>query len=115
LTIDWGDGGGPLPVSNQQDPSHTYSDPNRSYFIKVSAVKSGRTYRDTMDVMTVSSPQQLEQKVLAAFEKVYNTIVYQPYAGLMKNPSAVEATQAGNDWDQAALLIQKIQQIDASL
>ena len=39
------------------------------------------------------------------FEHVRNTVRYEPYAGSMKGAQGVVATQAGNAWDQAALLV----------
>ena len=47
--------------------------------------------------------------VLNAFQYVYNNIAYEPYAGSLKSPASTDATQSGNDWDQAALLISKLQ------
>lgn len=43
----------------------------------------------------------LPQKML---EYVTNTVVYQPYVGLMKGPLATLQTKAGNDWDTNNLL-----------
>ncbi len=42
---------------------------------------------------------------LAIYEHVVNQFEYQPYPGSMKGPQAVLETGAGNDWDQAALLV----------
>src|SRR5207302_713948 len=68
------------------------------------------------DVLTVPAGTfSLKRKVLDAFEQVYNTIEYQPYAGSMKSWEAVADTGAGNDWDQALLLIHKLNDIDTSL
>lgn len=42
---------------------------------------------------------------LAIYEHVVNQFEYQPYPGSMKGPQAVLETRAGNDWDQAGLLM----------
>jgi hypothetical protein len=52
----------------------------------------------------------LNQAAAKDFETVYNTIRYQPYAGEMKGPEATQQTGEGNDWDQAALLVQLLNQ-----
>lgn len=41
---------------------------------------------------------------LKMLEYVTNTIVFQPYAGVMKGPLATLQTKAGNDWDTNSLL-----------
>ncbi len=46
--------------------------------------------------------------VLNAFAWVYNNVELELYPGLMKGPEATEQTKAGNDWDQAALLEEKL-------
>ncbi|MGB7158226.1 MAG: DUF6531 domain-containing protein, partial [Tepidisphaeraceae bacterium] len=48
------------------------------------------------------------RKFLDVFESVYNTIEYEPYAGVMKGPVATEQTKAGNAWDQATLLVDRL-------
>lgn len=45
---------------------------------------------------------------LLAYQDVYNNVVYQPYLGLLKGASATANTNAGNDWDQANLLVNKL-------
>ncbi len=49
------------------------------------------------------------QKILDTFEFVRNTIEYQPYAGLMKGATATEETKGGNAWDEANLLVKKLE------
>ena len=46
--------------------------------------------------------------ILAAYEYVYNNINTQLYAGSMKGAEATDETRSGNDWDQAQLLVSKI-------
>ncbi|RIK72564.1 MAG: hypothetical protein DCC67_19090 [Planctomycetota bacterium] len=48
-------------------------------------------------------------KVLEEFSWVYNNVELELYPGLMKGPQATQQTQAGNDWDQAALLERRLQ------
>jgi len=55
------------------------------------------------------------QKVLDAFESVYNTIEYQPYAGVMKGAISTEQTKAGNAWDQDLLLIKRLEALDLGI
>lgn len=49
------------------------------------------------------------QKVLNIFSDIYNNYELELYPGLMKGPDATEQTKAGNDWDQAALLVKKLE------
>lgn len=45
---------------------------------------------------------------LQAFEAVHNEISFTPYNGLQKGGTAAGESGAGNDWDQAALLIDRL-------
>ncbi|MCL5946210.1 MAG: DUF6531 domain-containing protein, partial [Planctomycetes bacterium] len=64
---------------------------------------------NTAFITDVQVTPALEQTILNVFQNVYNNIVYEPYAGLQKGPAATQATGAGNDWDQAALLISDLE------
>ncbi len=48
-------------------------------------------------------------KVIEEFAWVYNNVELELYPGLMKGPEATQQTKAGNNWDQAALLEEKLQ------
>lgn len=48
------------------------------------------------------------QKLLDIFSDVYNNVELEIYPGLMKGPTATDRTKAGNDWDQAALMVEKL-------
>ncbi len=48
-------------------------------------------------------------KVIEEFSWVYNNVELELYPGLMKGPTATEQTKAGNDWDQAALLVRRLE------
>lgn len=45
---------------------------------------------------------------LQAFESVHNEVSFTPYNGLQKGGAAAAESGAGNDWDQAALLIERL-------
>ena len=60
--------------------------------------------RDASGKITVD-PKEPIQAVIDIFESVYNTVELQLYPGLMKGVQATLETQAGNPWDQAALLV----------
>ena len=47
----------------------------------------------------------LHYSPIKIFEYVRNTFAFQPYGGIMKGPAGTLASRAGNDWDQAGLLI----------
>jgi RHS repeat-associated protein len=49
------------------------------------------------------------QKLLDVFSEVYNTVELELYPGLMKGIEATAQTKAGNDWDQAALLVDRLE------
>jgi RHS repeat-associated protein len=49
------------------------------------------------------------QRVLDIFSDIYNNYELELYPGLMKGPEATEQTKAGNAWDQAALLVRKLE------
>ena len=58
------------------------------------------------------------QRFLDIFSDVYNTVELELYPGLMKGIEATAQTKAGNDWDQAALLVDRLEAagfIDASI
>jgi len=46
----------------------------------------------------------LDYSPVRIYEYLYNTIEYEPYAGLMKGSQAVLETKAGNAWDTSVLL-----------
>ena len=50
-------------------------------------------------------------KVIEEFAWVYNNVELELYPGLMKGPEATRQTKAGNNWDQAALLEKRLQEI----
>lgn len=50
------------------------------------------------------------QELLDIFSSVYNDIEMQVYPGLMKGIEATFQTKSGNDWDQAALLVDRLDQ-----
>ena len=65
---------------------------------------------------TMAAPSDLaakERLVLDLFEEVRNTVRFDPYYGFMKGATATEETKTGNAWDQAALLLKKIQDLDS--
>ena len=47
---------------------------------------------------------------LDIFSEVYNTVELELYPGLMKGIEATAETKAGNDWDQAALLVDRLEE-----
>jgi len=49
------------------------------------------------------------QKFLDNFSDVYNNVELELYPGLMKGIEATAQTKAGNDWDQAALLVERLE------
>ncbi|MCG8324124.1 MAG: VCBS repeat-containing protein, partial [Thiotrichales bacterium] len=49
------------------------------------------------------------QEIIDIFSNVYNNVELELYPGLMKGIQATEDTQAGNPWDQAALLVDKLE------
>jgi YD repeat-containing protein len=49
------------------------------------------------------------QTFLDIFSDVYNTVELELYPGLMKGIEATAQTKAGNDWDQAALLVDRLE------
>jgi RHS repeat-associated protein len=50
----------------------------------------------------------LRHSLLAEYQWVYNNVSFQAYPGMLKGPAATLQTKAGNDWDQAGLLIQML-------
>ena len=131
-TIDWGDEsdldtvnpGDPLEVTHQyalEDTAHAYAvtvtavDENET--ITLNATKSvtgypaepdsGEMAENTTNGVTLSR-QQKYLRALKAFEWVYNNIKYEPYAGQKKGVAGTVESLAGNDWDQAAVLVEKL-------
>ena len=49
------------------------------------------------------------QHFLDVFSGVYNNVELELYPGLMKGIEATAQTKAGNDWDQAALLVDRLE------
>ena len=49
------------------------------------------------------------QQVIDIFSDIYNTIELELYPGLMKGIDATAETKAGNPWDQAALLVDRLE------
>ena len=49
------------------------------------------------------------QRFINAFQDVYNTIALDFHPGFMKSPSTASDTEAGNPWEQAALLVDKLE------
>ena len=56
----------------------------------------------------------LDYSPVQMFQYLYNHVAYQAYPGLMKGAQATLETLAGNDWDQAGLLIALLDQAGVS-
>jgi len=65
----------------------------------------GRYEADANSVDTEGPYRELTK----TFATVYNNIELELYVGIKKGPDATEKTQSGNPWDQAALLVQRIE------
>ena len=66
----------------------------------------GPTATASYKFLNVDAPYQ---KFLDIFSDVYNTVELELYPGLMKGIEATAQTKAGNDWDQAALLVDRLE------
>jgi len=62
----------------------------------------------TSDREFVGNFYSFKAAAASALQYVYNNIDYELYDGLMKGPEATRETKAGNDWDQAALLVEML-------
>ena len=80
----------------------TLADASDAYVVPADGKIAQVKIRDTPSV------DESRLQAIAAVEWVYNNVKYDPYPGLMKGPRATEGTRSGNDWDQAALLVQKL-------
>ncbi|MEM9657304.1 MAG: choice-of-anchor Q domain-containing protein, partial [Planctomycetota bacterium] len=60
----------------------------------------------TGKISDISGPYR---DIVEAFESVYNHVELELYPGFMKGPTATEQTAAGNPFDQAALLVDKLE------
>jgi RHS repeat-associated protein len=60
--------------------------------------------------VSVPEPAENLAQALEAYQWVRNNVEFQPYPGLMKGTQATAQTRAGNDWDQAALLVERLKQ-----
>ena len=56
----------------------------------------------------VDNPDAPIQKIIDEFESVYNTVELELYRGFMKGIEATDQTKAGNPFDQAALLVDRL-------
>jgi RHS repeat-associated protein len=84
-------------------------DPNTPYDYCVKAVRHGVESLSSNAVQVTSLPPPLTNaSIEQVFDSVYNSIQVELYAGALKGPTATADTSRGNDWDQAALLIQKL-------
>ena len=66
----------------------------------------GPTATPSYKFLNVDAPYQ---KFLDIFSDVYNNVELELYPGLMKGIEATAQTKAGNDWDQAALLVDRLE------
>ncbi len=63
-----------------------------------------------VDSEQLADPQGPYQNVIDIFESVYNQVSLEFYPGLMKGPEATEQTKSANPWDQATLLMERLQE-----
>ena len=68
----------------------------------------------TRVITRVRAAETNADQALTAFESVLNNVAFVPYEGLQKGPQATDETKAGNDWDQAALLIERLSALGIS-
>lgn len=66
------------------------------------------TYTSNSITTTVVDPTVMFDRFLEAFSWVYNNVELELYPGFLKGTEATRQTKAGNDWDQANLLIQDL-------
>lgn len=75
------------------------------------ATQSLSDWYDNFSTGSIAEVAEAQQAIIAEFEKVYNEVELEIYPGLMKGPEATAQTKAGNPWDQAALLTDRLEQI----
>jgi RHS repeat-associated protein/uncharacterized repeat protein (TIGR01451 family) len=68
----------------------------------------------TRVITRVQAADTLADQALTAYESVLNDVSFVPYEGLQKGAQATDETKAGNDWDQAALLIERLSALGIS-
>lgn len=66
------------------------------------------TYTSNSIATTVVDPTIMFDRFLEAFSWIYNNVELELYPGFLKGTEATRQTKAGNDWDQANLLIQDL-------
>jgi RHS repeat-associated protein len=124
-TIDWGDGtietiprgsGRPAPGAAPDGgltiPYQYIAPVARDFIIVVSGITlNGDVVTDSAVAQVDPAPPEM-RVALARFSFVYNNVRFEPSYGLMKGSDATEDTRAGNAWDQAQLLIDRLNGID---
>jgi RHS repeat-associated protein len=128
-SVDWGDGAVESFTPDQSNLSsltvtHTYAAPSTgaaaNYTINARATTAdGNVYSDWGHAITVLAPpspsyvpppsnptdaKTVRKAILTAFNNIYNTIDFEPYAGAKKGINGILATKSANDLDQATLL-----------